>query len=125
MTNRTMIRAGTACLTVAAALVAAPAFAQDSAAGTEEDDGAIVVTAQRREERLIDVPVSIAAIGEDRITATGARDVGDLGSYVPNVVIAEGTGLGSAVVIRGVGASSRNIGRSEEHTSELQSLMRI
>src|SRR3546814_3452496 len=36
MTNRTMIRAGTACLTVAAALVAAPAFAQDSAAGTEE-----------------------------------------------------------------------------------------
>ncbi|WP_326914802.1 TonB-dependent receptor [Sphingopyxis chilensis] len=110
MTNRTMIRAGTACLTLAAALVAAPAFAQDSAAGTEEDDGAIVVTAQRREERLIDVPVSIAAIGEDRITATGARDVGDLGSYVPNVVIAEGTGLGSAVVIRGVGASSRNIG---------------
>src|SRR3546814_2513782 len=57
-----------------------------------------------------DVPVSMAAIGEDRITATGARDVGDLGSYVPNVVIAEGTGLGSAVVIRGVGASSRNIG---------------
>src|SRR3546814_12946225 len=38
------------------------------------------------------------------------RDVGDLGSYVPNVVLAEGTGLGSAVVIRGVGASSRNIG---------------
>src|SRR3546814_19025547 len=39
------------------------------------------------------------------------RDVGDLGSYVPNVVIAEGTGLGSAVVIRGVGASTRNIDR--------------
>lgn len=110
MTNRHSIRAGSACLTLAAVLVAAPAFAQDAAAGVEEDDGAIVVTAQRREERLIDVPVSIAAIGEDRITATGARDVGDLGSYVPNVVIAEGTGLGSAVVIRGVGASSRNIG---------------
>jgi iron complex outermembrane receptor protein len=110
MTNRHSIRAGSACLTLAAALAAAPAFAQDAAPGVEEDDGAIVVTAQRREERLIDVPVSIAAIGEDRITATGARDVGDLGSYVPNVVIAEGTGLGSAVVIRGVGASSRNIG---------------
>ena len=110
MTNRHKIRAGSACLTLAAALAAAPAFAQDSAAGAEEEDGAIVVTAQRREERLVDVPVSIAAIGEDRITATGARDVGDLGSYVPNVVIAEGTGLGSAVAIRGVGASSRNIG---------------
>lgn len=110
MTNRYKIRAGAACLTLATALAATPAFAQDGAAGTEEGDGAIVVTAQRREERLIDVPVSIAAIGEDRITATGARDVGDLGSYVPNVVIAEGTGLGSAVVIRGVGASSRNIG---------------
>src|SRR3546814_7295650 len=75
MTNRTMIRAGTACLTVAAALVAAPAFAQDSAAGTEEDDGAIVVTVPRREERLLDAPVSIAALGAARITATGARDV--------------------------------------------------
>jgi len=110
MTIRHSIRAGSAGLTLAAVLAAAPAFAQDATAGVEEDDGAIVVTAQRREERLIDVPVSIAAIGEDRITATGARDVGDLGSYVPNVVIAEGTGLGSAVVIRGVGASSRNIG---------------
>lgn len=110
MTNRHLIRAGSACLTLAAVLAAAPAAAQDAAPGVEEGDGAIVVTAQRREERLIDVPVSIAAIGEDRITATGARDVGDLGSYVPNVVIAEGTGLGSAVVIRGVGASSRNIG---------------
>lgn len=110
MTNRHFIRAGSACLTLAVALAAAPAFAQDAATGIDDEDGAIVVTAQRREERLIDVPVSIAAIGEDRITATGARDVGDLGSYVPNVVIAEGTGLGSAVVIRGVGASSRNIG---------------
>ena len=76
MTNRHFIRAGSAFLTLAVALAAAPAAAQDAAPGVEEDDGAIVVTAQRREERLIDVPVSIAAIGEDRITATGARDVG-------------------------------------------------
>jgi iron complex outermembrane receptor protein len=111
MTNRTMYCAGCASLSLAFILAAAPALAQDAGAdAAATEDGAIVVTAQRREERLIDVPVSIAAIGEDRITATGARDVGDLGSYVPNVVIAEGTGLGSGVAIRGVGAASRNIG---------------
>ncbi|WP_260582281.1 Plug domain-containing protein [Sphingopyxis sp. PET50] len=79
-------------------------------AADEEESGIIVVTAQRREERLIDVPASVTAIGQDRIQATGAQDVGDLGSYVPNVVIADGTGLGSAVAIRGVGSNSRNIG---------------
>ncbi len=111
MTNRTIYRAGCASLALAFILTAAPTHAQDASNNAAtEGDSAIVVTAQRREERLIDVPVSIAAIGEDRITATGARDVGDLGSYVPNVVIAEGTGLGSGVAIRGVGAASRNIG---------------
>src|SRR3546814_12897278 len=60
--------------------------------------------------RMSDWSSDVCSSDLDRITATGARDVGDLVSYVPNVVIAEGTGLGSAVVIRGVGASSRNIG---------------
>lgn len=112
MTRPTFSRAGICIGAVAAALAAVPTYAQEAGPPAAEDTegGDIVVTAQRREERLIDVPVSITALGQDRIRATGALDVGDLGSYVPNVVVAEGSGLGSAVAIRGVGAASRNIG---------------
>jgi iron complex outermembrane receptor protein len=112
MTDISVIRNGLAIGALAAVLAAAPAHAQATSPAAVEanDDGAIVVTAQRREERLIDVPVAITAVGQERITATSALDVGDLGSYVPNVIVAEGTGLGSAIAIRGVGAASRNIG---------------
>lgn len=111
----TRYRAGAAVCVLTVALAASPALAQDgavaaSSAGAEAGPGEIVVTAQRRTERLIDVPVSIAVVNEDRIKATGALDVGDLGSYVPNVAIVDGTGLGAAVIIRGVGSNSRNIG---------------
>ena len=51
-----------AVLAVAGALVAAPARAQESAAGdtASEPDGIIVVTAQKRAENLQDVPVKTA-----------------------------------------------------------------
>ncbi|HTU13360.1 MAG TPA: TonB-dependent receptor [Allosphingosinicella sp.] len=84
--------------------------APEAAAVAQDESQEVVVTAQRRTERLLDVPVSVAALGEDQIVAMGAQDVGDLANYVPNVAIAEGTGLGSAVFIRGVGSNSRNIG---------------
>src|SRR3546814_10246612 len=81
--------------------VAPPAFAQDRPpealpdAAEANDDGAIVVTARRREERLADVP-----------TAASVIDI-------------------TSLTDRGGASGSGELLRSEEHTSELQSLMRI
>ena len=82
------------------------ANAQDSGLIIEE----IVVTAQKRTERLRDVPVSISVFNDNAIDQTGIRELKDVGAYIPNVQISEGNDFRSTVTIRGVGASSRNIG---------------
>ncbi|MBL8268000.1 TonB-dependent receptor [Steroidobacter sp.] len=85
--------------------VVGPAVAQD-AAGVEE----IVVTAQKRQERLIDVPSSIAAVGDQTIKDLNVQQLAELSNHVPNLIIDSNVSLNSAVYIRGVGANSRNIG---------------
>ena len=72
--------------------------------GAEEHSGIdeIVVTAQRREQRLIDVPISITAIGEETIKNTGIKTVADLSYHVSNFSVYDyGTGA-SDYFIRGV-----------------------
>jgi iron complex outermembrane recepter protein len=85
--------------------VTVPAAAQEGAAVEE-----IIVTAQKRAERLIDVPSSIAAVGEQTITDLNVRQLAELSNHVPNLIIDSNVSLNSAVYIRGVGANSRNIG---------------
>ena len=41
---------------------AQPAFAQSAETAASEEDGAIIVTARRQEERLQDVPASVAVL---------------------------------------------------------------
>jgi len=91
-----------------AGCLAAPlaAHAQDDGFVIEE----IVVTAQKRTERLRDVPVSISVFNDNAIDQTGIRELKDVGAYIPNVQISESNDFRSTVTIRGVGASSRNIG---------------
>ncbi|RYE04252.1 MAG: TonB-dependent receptor [Sphingomonadales bacterium] len=96
-----------------AALVAAPAFAQDSTPAatsqTEEaavaDDGDIVVTARRREERLLDVPVSVTALSAEKLEHQGALDLTDIQNLTPNTTFKDARGTNStlAAFIRGVG----------------------
>src|SRR3546814_9675846 len=69
--------------------------------------GEIVVTATRRATNLQDTPVAVSAIDQGLIEQASPRDIGDLAAFVPNFSAATVTN------------------RSEEHTSELQSLMRI
>jgi hypothetical protein len=56
--------------------LSSPVWAQDEAAADEADaSGEIIVTARRREESLIDVPISMTAISGDTLAAQGAVDI--------------------------------------------------
>lgn len=70
----------------------------------------VVVTAQKRTQNLTDVPIAISSIGAGKIESTASRQLADLAEHIPNLAIDSNNGLSSAVAIRGVGSSSRNIG---------------
>ncbi len=53
--------------------------------GETVDDAAIVVTAQKREERIIDVPVSVNAVSSEQLERQRIYDVSDLSRSVPAV----------------------------------------
>ena len=82
------------------------AYAQTEEAANEAEDGnVIIVTARRREERLIDVPVSITAIGGDALEAIGASEITEIGQVVPNLTleVSRGSNTTLTAFIRGVG----------------------
>ncbi|MEQ9662239.1 MAG: TonB-dependent receptor [Parasphingopyxis sp.] len=88
-----------------AALAPSPAAAQ---AGTAASDGAsapIVVTARRRDESLIEVPLSITAISGEDLNNQGALDITEVAENVPNVTfeVSRGTNTTLTTFIRGVG----------------------
>ncbi|MGI9328380.1 MAG: TonB-dependent receptor [Pseudomonadales bacterium] len=65
----------------------------------------IIVTARKREERLIDVPVSAAVLTAEEIDRYRTRDLAELTQRIPGVQIthAAGGGQGGNISIRGVG----------------------
>lgn len=70
----------------------------------------IVVTAQKRAESIIDVPISIVTVTDDFMKKTGVRQMRDVAEFVPNMSFTSGNDNATAVRIRGVGATTRNIG---------------
>lgn len=97
---------------IAIAMICAPvaAHAQDAA----DDTGAldeIVVTAQKREQALVDVPISISVVDAATLAATRSYELRDLSRYVPNFSV-ERQGAIDTIFIRGVGGGGRNIGFS-------------
>ncbi len=78
---------------------------QTEAASQDTDDGTIVVTARRREERLVDVPLSITAISGDDLAASGVQEITEIGQEVPNLTleVSRGTNTTLTAFIRGVG----------------------
>lgn len=54
---------------------------QSKSSGLEE----IVVTAQKREQRLLDVPIAITAISADQLEARGVTSASGLGGLAPNL----------------------------------------
>ena len=91
-----------AATSISATVVSPLAGAQD--AGLEE----IVVTARKRTESLQDVGLAVSAMSQTEIERTFARDLMDLASVSPNLIIddtAQGPGGVAAIFIRGIGAA--------------------
>jgi iron complex outermembrane receptor protein len=63
----------------------------------------IVVTAQKREERLIDVPISIVAIDSKELQERQITRLDDLTSVVPGLAIQSGGNSQRRIELRGVG----------------------
>ena len=89
---------------IAAAVIAAiggqAALAQDSG-GLEE----VVVTAQKRSENMQDVPISIDAIGNEKLEQLNIRNFTDYVRMLPSVATTPSIGAGaefSAVYMRGI-----------------------
>ena len=66
----------------------------------------IVVTAQKREQALIDVPLSITAIGEQELAKRSASTINDLQYSVPGLSITEFSPGQQRVQLRGVSVYS-------------------
>lgn len=84
-----------------------PVLAQTASPGAEAafDDGApeILVTARKREERLIDVPISITAFSGADIQKKQIRDLRDIAALSPNVSFQDVGGRNTpSLFIRGV-----------------------
>jgi iron complex outermembrane receptor protein len=111
MTKTLYVRAALLAGCAGIATFAAPAMAQDASAEVAdetqaaEDDGTIYVTARRREERLIDVPLSVTALSGDDLIKQGVQDIVAVAQQVPNVTleVSRGTNTTLTAFIRGIG----------------------
>lgn len=72
----------------------------------------IVVTAQKREQSLMDVPISVTAVGAEALAANLVTDIYDLQAAVPalGVNAVDPPSQGTAFALRGLGNSVFNMG---------------
>ena len=80
------------------------AVAQETSGGLEE----IVVTARKRDENIQDVAIAMSALSPTEVERSFARDLKDLASMSPNLVIddtSQGPGGVAAITIRGIGVA--------------------
>lgn len=103
----------TASAAVLASSFAFSASAQDSAdsADNELRIGAVTVTATRRAESVQDIPLNIAAVGEQQITQQGFDELADVLAYVPGInIVDRGGRQGNPLIVRGLNADGLNSG---------------
>jgi iron complex outermembrane receptor protein len=97
-------------LAVSMALYGANVGAEEVGAEEEDLSNVVVVTAQKRTERITEVPIAISVFPAESIDQTGIQELRELGDFIPNMTVTQGTDFNSRIIIRGVGAASRNIG---------------
>jgi outer membrane receptor protein involved in Fe transport len=99
----------TGLLPLASAIIAClnPAQAQEAASGGTLEE--VVVTAQKRSESLQDVPLSITALGTEKLEELHVENVDDYIKYLPSVSY-QTTGPGSAkLYMRGVSSGGDGV----------------
>ncbi|SLK08769.1 Outer membrane receptor proteins, mostly Fe transport [Novosphingobium mathurense] len=84
------------------ALNRSPAVGADGQAQADE----IVVTAQKREQRLMDVPISISAYSQEALDKRGIKDISDVAAATPGLNFGS-TGVYNRVTIRGISTGAR------------------
>ncbi|MGB7417948.1 MAG: TonB-dependent receptor [Erythrobacter sp.] len=112
--TRALLLSGSAALAFAAVPGAAQDGAQipldeEEAVGDEADDAfadsGIIVTARRREERLLDVPLSVTALTGESLREQGILEITQVAQQIPNITleVSRGTNTTLTAFIRGVG----------------------
>jgi iron complex outermembrane receptor protein len=87
------------------------AHAREVPSDEGESAEAIVVTAQKREERLLDVPISITVVSGEQLAETGGQSLASVQDRVPGLFVAtSGTYGSSPIGIRGVTGISTTFG---------------
>lgn len=103
---------GPACTTTAACLLAVaalPARAQEAVRLSE-----IIVTARKLPETTFHAPVVVTAASQERLESLQARDLKDVASLVPGLVLGDALpGFGPQVSIRGVGTTVQDPGSDQ------------
>lgn len=69
----------------------------------------IIVTAQRRSERLVDVPLSVVAVGGDELERAGGESLESLNKLVPGVYMQRDV-YGLSPTVRGIGSTLSSSG---------------
>ncbi|WP_411340895.1 TonB-dependent receptor [Sphingopyxis sp. J-6] len=118
--SRPAIRYACLASVIALAAVAAPASAQDDPAAQAPADEAttgsmadseIIVTARRRDERLIDAPVAITALGGAALDNYAVTEFNDIAQLVPTMVAGKAaSGSSASIFLRGVGSTALSAG---------------
>ncbi len=100
MISKNLMRTGR----LAAAIALAFSGAASAAGSALPDDtlDEVIVTAQKRSERLIDVPISMAAITERAMRDAGASQLGEVLGTVPGVSLVDSGSGSQNINIRGI-----------------------
>ncbi len=93
-------------LLASSSLAILPAAAQTADAGDATFGEDIIVTAQKREQNILDVPVTVTAWGGETLKRIGVTQLNELSAFVPGLNIQEQSANNPGFVIRGITSDS-------------------
>ena len=100
--NRIAVRLLASCAAIFATMPAHAQEAGDASARNDEGANAIIVTAQRREQNVMDVPVSVTVLSEEILTDRGINDLRGVTKLAPSLQ----AGQDNQFSIRGIGTAT-------------------